>query len=217
MNSGNSQTTEGEMNQVILTQTEFTKAGDLLQRWSHSDYPYSANNYFAQNNSTMEIDTGVSVKRVRKEVYIRTGKMKPKTEFSVEWENYIESEAVYNRSLSSHAEIYKQHAKTDEGFQIRNSEDKQCYDRSMQARNGHIFHDIGNYTCTWPDALKFCGQDVCGHWQGNGRRNQDKWFFWDYSRNDRYLMDEVANVEIDSDVGMTFSNPLLRISTEDGN
>jgi len=30
-------------------------------------------------------------------------------------------------------------------------------------------------------------------------------------------MDEVANVEIDSDVGMTFSNPLLRMSTEDGN
>ena len=60
----------------------------------------------------MEIDTNVNVKRIRKEVYIKTGKMKAQTEFSVEWENYIDSAAVYNRTLGKDRHIYKQHATT---------------------------------------------------------------------------------------------------------
>ena len=87
----------------------------------------------------------------------------------------------------------------------------------MQSRNGNLFQDVGNYTCTWPDHLKFCGQDVCGDWSGNSKRKEDPWFFWDYTRSARNLRTEVEDEKDGGDIDMTFSNPLMRKSPEDGN
>jgi hypothetical protein len=87
----------------------------------------------------------------------------------VEWENSIQSHAVYNRSETNHTLVYIEEGHSTEDFWIDDGTAGRCYSHAMVADQGFVTSDVhtkgkGNSTagCQRLGGGRFCGSELCG-------------------------------------------------------
>jgi len=150
--------TYGSMEAEISVSIQATD-GSLLERDNVYHYPYYMNSSYNQNNDTMEIDALVQYGRYRD--YKESFKSNhSSTQFSLHWENTMNSYAVYNRTLD-HKKIYKYIGDTSEIFSI-NKENQNCYMGKLSAKNGAIeTNNASKFICEFPSNIHFCSGELC--------------------------------------------------------
>jgi hypothetical protein len=147
------------------------------------NYPLYVNSYYAQNSTTFDMSDfvrntykrsktlGNSIKSILDVTYDHNINNYDDVDefssyFTIAWDNSINSNATYNRSLDQ-TEVYIESDNSYENFEIITNNNvneckSNCYLRNIKSNNGYIIYDEMQGSCNLPIGMYICGYEVCG-------------------------------------------------------